>query len=53
MAMGSTLYLLFKFLSSSEIPLPPGKEYDLGAHLSFGDLTLDIQEEGKWTSKGQ
>ena len=43
---GHGLYLLFKFLPS-EISLPPGKEYDLDAHLSFGDLTLDIREEGK------
>lgn len=35
----------FVFLCSGEITVPSAKEYDTGAHLSYGDVTLDSVSE--------
>ena len=34
----------FGFLRSGEITVPSAGEYDPGAHLSYGDVTLDSRE---------
>ena len=39
--MGCSMLMLFGFLRCGEITVPSTTSYDPGAHLSFGDITVD------------